>query len=73
MDLIRNGSVLDPPDASPAFIKEMMTGCWHTEPRKRLTFSDICDKFKEFLAGKSESRDCQALYLETLPDAPVII
>lgn len=77
--MIRNGNVLEPPENSPEFINQIMIeGCWQKQPRNRLTFAEICEKFKEHLTGHGEtvqsdtSKECQMLYLEMLPD-PVTV
>ncbi|XP_022242918.1 tyrosine-protein kinase transmembrane receptor Ror-like [Limulus polyphemus] len=39
--LILQGILLSPPGKCPYFIYNIMAGCWKTEPRDRLKFSDI--------------------------------
>lgn len=38
--------MLIPPQDCPTSICELMKNCWKTEPRHRITFSNICDKLE---------------------------
>ncbi|XP_054717306.1 BDNF/NT-3 growth factors receptor-like [Uloborus diversus] len=41
--LVLQGILLSPPENAPEFICDIMKGCWKTDPRDRLVFSEICD------------------------------
>ncbi|XP_024941360.1 muscle, skeletal receptor tyrosine protein kinase isoform X2 [Cephus cinctus] len=68
--LILQGIMLIPPDDCPPFICNIMCECWKTEPRDRLTFSDI---LKRLESVKEKERLCQEGSFPRPPQGPITV
>ncbi|XP_015511028.1 tyrosine-protein kinase transmembrane receptor Ror [Neodiprion pinetum] len=68
MKLILQGIMLLPPEDCPPFICDVMRGCWKTEPKDRLKFTDILEKL-ELAREKSSDKGS----LPRPPQGPVAI
>ncbi|XP_012259968.2 muscle, skeletal receptor tyrosine-protein kinase-like [Athalia rosae] len=66
--LILHGIMLIPPEDCPPFICDIMRGCWKTEPKDRLKFTDIMEKLE--LAHEKSSNKWS---LPRPPQGPVTI
>ncbi|XP_011141324.1 tyrosine-protein kinase transmembrane receptor Ror [Harpegnathos saltator] len=68
LKLIRQGTVLIPPDECPPIVCQIMRDCWKSKPQDRIKFPDILERLE-----KAQSKLIQQGTLPRPPQGPVTI